>query len=198
MIALASCAGVFEMKLTCRTAAADQPRTGTYPWRMSLSEKELQHEAGFNLLELMLVIVIMGFAVAVSYPALSRGTAAFHLRATGREILNTLRYAREKAITEQKSMLVTVDRETQRVILSDEVGDGARSYYPPRDVRIQQVFLAGQELREEPLTIRFMTNGSCEIAEILLMSDKGGVLKVVTDPLTGGARVQTTQGENVP
>lgn len=145
-----------------------------------------------------MVIIVMGLAVAISYPALSRGTAAFHLRATGRDILNILRYAREKAITEQKSMMVTVDWQSQQVILSDEVGDGARSYSLPRDVKIQGIFLAGQELRDDPLMIRFRTNGSSENAEILLMSDKGGVLKVVTDPITGGARIQTTQGENVP
>jgi Tfp pilus assembly protein FimT len=153
---------------------------------------------GFNLLELVIVVLLIGLTVAVSFPALSRGTAAFHLRATGRDVLSTLRYAREKAITEQKTMKVTVDQETQKVILSDEVGDGSRAYSLPRDVKIQQVWLAGQELREGPLMIRFMPNGSCDNAEVLLISDKGGLLKVVTDPITGGARVQTPQGENVP
>ena len=95
-------------------------------------------------------------------------------------------------------MMVTVDRETRKLILSDEVGDGSRVYTPPHDIAIQQIFLAGQELKEGPLMIRFMPNGSCENAEIVLMSDKGGVIKVVTDPITGGARVQTPQGENVP
>jgi Tfp pilus assembly protein FimT len=140
-----------------------------------------------------MVILIVSLALGISYPALSRGTAAFHLRATGRDILNTLRYAREKAITEQKIMKVTVDPAAQKIILSDEVGDGSRVYVLPPDIRIQQVFLVGQELRDVPLVIRFMTNGSSESAEILLMSNKGGMIKVVTDPLIGGARVQTTQ-----
>ncbi len=144
------------------------------------------------------MILLISLALGISYPALSRGTAAFHLRATSRELLNTLRYAREKAITEQKTMKVTIDPATQKVVLSDEVGDGPRVYSLPQDVRIQQVFLAGQELKDVPLAVRFMTNGSCESAQILLMSNKGGMLRVVTDPVTGGARVQTAQGESVP
>ncbi len=155
-------------------------------------------EEGVTLLELVIVIFVMALAMGVSYPMLSRGTAAFHLRATGRDVLNTLRYAREKAITQQQRMLITVDMEAQKVVLSDELGDGSRVLTLPRDVRIHQVFLAGQELRNVPLVIHFMTNGSSENAEIVLMSDKGGTVRVVTDPITGGARVLTSQRENVP
>ncbi len=163
---------------------------------LSFSIRNLK--AGFSLIELIMVILLISLALGVSYPALSRGTAAFHLRATGRDILNTLRYAREKAITEQTTMKVTVDPAAQKVILSDEVGNGSRVYNLPLDVRIQQVSLAGQELRDLPLVIRFMTNGSCEDAEIQLVSNKGGTIKIVTDPIIGGARILTSSGENAP
>ena len=155
-------------------------------------------ELGFNLLELVMVVLIISLALGISYPALSRGTATFHLRSTGRDILNTLRYAREKAITEQGNMKVTVDPQNQKVILSDEVGNNGRVYTLPHDVKIGQVFMEGQEVKEGPLVIHFVTNGSSENAEIHLVSSKGGVIKVVTDPITGGARIQTPQGENVP
>lgn len=144
---------------------------------------------GFSLLELILVILIASLALALTYPSLSRGTSAFHLRATGRDIMNTLRYAREKAITEQTGMLVIADREQQQVSLSNAVGGEARSYALPDDIRITRLFLAGQEVSDGSLTIRFLPNGSSEIAEIRLESDKGGMLTVAADPLTGGARV---------
>jgi prepilin-type N-terminal cleavage/methylation domain-containing protein len=150
---------------------------------------------GFTLLELVLVLLIIGMALAVTYPSLSRGTAAFHLRATGRDILNTLRFAREKAITEQVYMLVVADREKQTVQLSDALGGGLRSYPLPDDVRIIRLLLGGIELPEGPLMIRFMTNGSCEAAEIVLQSRSGSVLRVVTDPLGGGARVAAEGAE---
>jgi hypothetical protein len=46
------------------------------------------------------------------------------------------------------------------------------------------------------LRIRFLPNGSSDNAEILLNSDRGSVLRIVTDPITGGAKIVTGQGEN--
>lgn len=146
-------------------------------------------QQGFTLLELVLVVVVMGLAVAISYPALSRGTVAFHLRATGRDVLNCMRYAREKAITEQTVTRVVVDRNGQKIILTDEYGEGSRTYSMPRDVKIERVVFVGQEVFDAPLVIRFLPNGSAESAEILLKSETGGLLKIVTDPITGGARI---------
>ena len=144
---------------------------------------------GFTLLELVLVLLIMGLALALSYPNLSRGTAAFHLRAVGRDVMNTLRFARERAITQQTDMLVVVDREKHQVTLSDALGRGPRTFSLPDDVKIQHLVLGGKEIPEGPLRIRFIPNGSSETAEIALESKTGSVLRVVTDPLTGGAKV---------
>lgn len=149
---------------------------------------------GFSLLELVLVLLIISLALAVTYPNLARGTAAFHLQAAGRDVLNMLRYAREKAITEQANMLITADREKQQVTLADAVGGGARRYALPDGVTIARMLLSGKEVAESSITIRFLPNGSCETAEIVLQSNGGGRLRVVTDPLTGGARIEPDRG----
>lgn len=149
---------------------------------------------GFSLLELVLVLLIVGLALAVAYPNLARGTAAFRLRAAGRDVLNMLRFAREKAITEQANMLVTADRDKQQVTLADAVGGGARTYALPDDVKIARMLLSGKEVPETSITIRFLPNGSCETAEIVLQSSSGALLRVITDPLTGGARSETDRG----
>jgi prepilin-type N-terminal cleavage/methylation domain-containing protein len=149
---------------------------------------------GFTLLEIIIVTAIIAFAVAVTYPALSRGTVAIHLRTTGRQVLNTMRYAREKAITEQKVMKVWADRESQKIMLTDEFGDGAKTYPMPKDVKIQRVAMFGQEIVDGPLIIRFLPNGSAEDAEIVLQSRNGGLLRVITDPITGGARILSPSG----
>jgi general secretion pathway protein H len=150
------------------------------------------------LLELVLVLLIVSLALAVAYPNLSRGTAALHLRATGRDVMNTLRFAREKAITEQVNMLVVVDRDKQQVALSDALGGGTRTYSLPDDVRITRLFLSGKEIPEGPVMVRFLPNGSAEIAEIVLQSRTGTVLRVITDPLTGGARIVPERGGQHP
>jgi general secretion pathway protein H len=150
---------------------------------------------GFSLLELILVVLVMSVAVGISIPVLSRGSASFHLRATGRDIVNTVRYAREKAITEQRELKVVADRENQKLMLTDAYGDGQRTLALPKDMRMERFVLAGQEVAEGPLTIRFLPNGSAEKAEILLKSEAGAFLRVLTDPITGGARVYLGRGE---
>ena len=162
---------------------------GSFPLGLKASE-------GFTLLELVIVILVIALAVGISIPALTHGSAIFQLRAGGRDVLNMFRYAREKAITEQQRLMVVVDRETQKMVLSDEFGDGARTLAMPQHVRIERVVLEGRELVQGPLVIHFLPNGSSENAEIVLVSDSGAVLRVVTDPITGGARVYSGQGAN--
>jgi len=153
-------------------------------------------DKGFTLLELLIVVLVIALVLAVSYPSLSRGSTALHLRATARDVLNTFRYAREKAVTEQTGMVVTVDREKQELILSDSLGDGSRSYILSQDVKIQRMALAGTEVLESSMIIRFLPNGSSDSAEVLLRSDTGSQLRIITDPITGGARILAGQGEN--
>jgi len=156
------------------------------------------HDRGFTLLELMLVLVVMTLAMAVAFPSMSRGRSAFHLRAVARDVISTLRLARETAVTEQKIMMVVIDDQTQQVTLSDEVGDGARSFTPPSDVRIQGISADGEQRPPGPLAIHFLSNGCAEEAQVLLTSDRGSTLRIVLDPITGLARVATEAGARTP
>ncbi len=153
---------------------------------------------GFTLLEVVIVILIMSLALAVTYPVMSRGSTALRLRASGRDLLNLMRYAREKAITEQTVMVMLADRGTNSITLTDEMGQGKHVLTLPKGVRIQKLALDGQEVTEGPLLIRFLSNGSTENAEVLLAADNGAALRVFTDPITGGARIQLGSGEVSP
>ena len=101
-------------------------------------------DQGFTLLELLIVVLVVGLVLAVSYPSLSRGSAVVHLRTTSRDVLNIFRYAREKAVTEQIGMRVTADREKQRMVVADDLGDGGRFYLMPKDVKIERIALGGK------------------------------------------------------
>jgi len=153
-------------------------------------------DLGFTLLELLMVVLVLALVLAVSYPSLSRGSSSIRLRATGRDVLNTLRFAREKAVTEQIGMRVTMDREKHNLILSDDLGDGRRTYSLPRDVRIQRITLGDEEVHEGPVSIRFLPNGGSDRIELLLRSDTGSILRIISDPITGGARIEQGAGEN--
>ncbi|MEJ2247593.1 MAG: GspH/FimT family pseudopilin [Acidobacteriota bacterium] len=156
---------------------------------MSSSQK------GFTLVEVIITLLVITLVLAVSYPSLSRGTASLSLRTTGRDILNTLRYARQKAVTEQTGMQVTVDRENQLVRMTNDLGEGNRVYILPDPVRIQRVVLGGTETFASTSTVRFLPNGSSDKVEILLESRNGSYLRIVSDPLTGGASILPGTGE---
>jgi prepilin-type N-terminal cleavage/methylation domain-containing protein len=153
-------------------------------------------ESGFTLLELIIVMVIIGLVMAISYPSIMRGSTALHLRSTGRDVLNTFRYAREKAVTEQIRMKVLVDRDKQQLILTDYFGDGARTYVLPQDIKIKRIALAGDEIADSSMIVRFLPNGSCDTSVVLLQAERGAWIKVFTDPLAGGARMEIGSGES--
>ncbi len=160
------------------------------------AEHGIRSDPGFNLLEIILVVFIIGLVMAVSFPALMRGNSTFKLQATGRDVLSAMRYAREKAISEQMEMLLVVDREAGKIILADENGGGERTLQLPEEVRIQRMMLWGQEVQQASMAIRFLPNGSSESGELLLASKKGVLIRIVTDPITGSARLQNvTAGE---
>jgi prepilin-type N-terminal cleavage/methylation domain-containing protein len=156
--------------------------------------KKIRQMEGFTLLELVVVILVLSLVAGISLPAMMRGRTAFQLRASGREVVNLFRYAREKAISEQMPLKVVVDRGQQNLVLSDEFGGNARSTRLPNHVTIARLFLEGREVQNEALTIRFLPNGSAEEAQVELRAD-GSSLRVITDPLTGGARIFLGQGE---
>jgi general secretion pathway protein H len=160
-------------------------------------------DSGFTLLELIVVVLVIALTLGVAYPSLTRGSASLHLRSCSRDVLNTFRHAREKAITEQTGMIVTVDRAVvvdnkteQMLILSNSVGDVIGTYTMPKDVHISRIALAGTEIVDGPMDVRFLANGSADEAEVLLRSDYGSQLKVVSDSTTGGGRIVSVQGEN--
>jgi general secretion pathway protein H len=148
-------------------------------------------DTGFNLLELILAVFLIGLVMAVSFPALMNGNSTFRLQATGRDVLSTMRYAREKAISEQMEMLLVVDRAAQKLLLTDDSGSGDRTLQLPQEVKIQRMMLWGQEIREESMMIRFLPNGSSESGELLLESNRGSMVRIFIDPITGSAKLQT-------
>ena len=48
------------------------------------------------------------------------------------------------------------------------------------------------------MVIRFLPNGSSDSGEVLLKSEAGSFLRIISDPITGGARIESGQGDNLP
>jgi prepilin-type N-terminal cleavage/methylation domain-containing protein len=157
----------------------------------------IRSQKGFTLLEILVTLTLIVLVIAVAYPSLSRGTAMLSLRTTSRDILNTLRYAREQAVTEQITVNVTVDRENQSLHLTNIFGEGNRQYLLPETVRINRVILGGVVSDEGTTTIRFLPNGSSDTVEIQVESRTGSRMSIVSDPIEGGTCIRTDSREGV-
>lgn len=187
------------MRLGRRECIAGIRRTGSHAGTSAsgfgCSTSVASASTGFTLLEVVIVVTLIAFALTISYPALSRGGATLQLRASARDVLNALRLAREKAITEQRVTRVVVNRETGSLAFTDEFGAAEKSYLLKKGIRFERLVFGDQTLDEGPLVVRFLPNGSGESAKIALQSDSGSTIWVVTDPATGGAKIQTQAEE---
>ena len=147
-------------------------------------------ESGFTLLEMIVVALIIALVLGISFPSMERGTSVLNLQTAARDVLNTFRFAREKAISEQAGMLLIVSRGERKLVLANILGEPMRAYTLPRGVNIQRMEKAGSEVREDVMTIRFAPNGSLEKASIRLASDSGRRMQIISDPLGGGAHME--------
>ena len=145
---------------------------------------------GFTLLELIVVILIIALVMGVSYPSLERGSSILNLQTASRDILNTFRFARERAVSEQASMLLLINRNERRFELANILGEPMRSYTLPSGVYIQKLTRAGNEVNDEVLAVRFAPNGNLENVAIRIASDGGRRMQIISDPLGGGARIE--------
>ena len=157
----------------------------------------MRSQKGFTLLEIIITLTVITLALAVSYPSLSRGTTALSLRTTGRDILSILRYAREKAVTEQTGIRIAVDQDNQSVQMINDVDNSTRTYWLPEKVKIRGVFLEGVESDSGISSVRFLPNGSSNAVEIVIESKAGGFMKIVSDPITGVASIQPVSEEDL-
>lgn len=155
-------------------------------------------ERGFTLIELIVVLVILAAAMAVSYPSFTRGSAAVALRAAGRDVLNTFRHAREKAVTEQTGLHLAIDRERGELVLADAAGRETGRYTLPGEVEIERLALGDREIHDGGMVVRFLPNGSFEEARVVLKSRTGSRLSIISDPGQGGARIEPGPPEDFP
>lgn len=157
----------------------------------------MRSQEGFTLLEIIITLTVITLVMAVAYPSLSRGTTSLSLRTTGRDILSILRYAREKAVSEQAEIMLVVDQDNQTVSMISATGNSARTYSLPEKVKIRTVVVEGTEADNGVSTVRFLPNGSSSEVKILIESTTGGAMKIVSDPITGVASIQSVSGEDL-
>ncbi|MCK5009171.1 MAG: GspH/FimT family pseudopilin [Deltaproteobacteria bacterium] len=171
----------------------------------------LSPEKGFTLIELILVLVIIGFLTSLVAPAIT-SLAGLKLKTATRKMAAGLRYARSQAVTTGSEYQVIFDIEKGEMIIeslqeeekpySDDYEDGEeeeevsakrmkkrKTYTIPKEVRLARVVIDGEEITEDQAWIDFYPNGSCSGGEIFLMDEKEREYRIALEFITGVVKI---------
>lgn len=137
------------------------------------SAGSLRHPAaGFTLLELMVVLAILGLALAIVPANLMNATGTQALKADVRTLISGLRYARTRAIASNRPVALVVDPQAARLSI-----DGT-----------QQVGVLSKTTSlgalNQPVAVQFFPDGGSSGGELLLSYERDGY-RVTINWLTG-------------
>ena len=145
-------------------------------------------DAGFTLVEMMVVIVIIGIAAAMAIPMIS-SSASFQLRSAGNLVAADLEYAKSMAISRGKSYSVVFNTGTNSYQIKDSNGNVVT---PPGRKSTTQ-FGAGAQLNDVAISSVSFTAGTVAFDYLgsptaggTVQLQAGGLTKTVTvEPITG-------------
>ena len=159
-------------------------------------------KAGFTLLEMLVVLVLVGVITAVAVPVAGAGIQTLRLQSAARHVAAALRLARGRAIRSQEIHLVSLDREQSRVTVASGDLRFRRSFQLPPGVRLQEALLRDGTpprpgRRPERIDFYFAPSGLSQALEVRLVNARGRSLRVVQEAFSRSPRIlQAPSGEN--
>jgi general secretion pathway protein H len=145
-------------------------------------------EAGFTLLELLIVLGILAVAAVFAMPLARRPAGDATLVATAHKLANDMRVARASAIRDNRERTLTIDLGRRRFWVNGLTGAS-----PIADgIAVDFVTVQSEQLSNRQGRLRFFVDGSATGGNVIL---KGGgrVMSVKLDWMTGHASVARKQ-----
>ncbi len=179
---------------------------------------------GFTLIELILVLVIMGFLTALVGPAIT-SLSGLTLKTSARKVAAGLRYARSQAVTTGSCYQVTFNLELGEMVVAPREEDNRyrelpfeeavyppgrtgevveeelppreerrKAYTLPKAVRFSTVFAGAEEIREGVAVIDFYPNGGCTGGEVVIEDEQERSYRILLDFITGIVEIVREEG----
>jgi general secretion pathway protein H len=142
-------------------------------------------QAGFTLLELLVVLGILAVGLAFIAPSFDRARSALIVRSTAYELAGHLRAARAAAHAHSVEHVLIIDRAGRQYWANGVVA--RRSL--PRSILMHLVVPESERIGPSGGRIRFLPDGSTSGARVVLKDGKTGAA-VLVDWLSGDVRVR--------
>lgn len=143
------------------------------------------NNAGFTLVELLVVLAVLALALAVVPPSLTGAIDSARFKSTERDLVSALRYARSRAVNSQQAATVDINVKQGKM----QVAGRQRALSIPDDVALTLVTAQREQLSEYEGSIRFYPDGSSTGGQVRFSRGEQ-VWSIDVDWLTG--RVSTT------
>lgn len=153
---------LYCLTMHCPHIGGDAVNKGIVYMKSPLSSRQI---AGFTMVEMMAVVVLVGLAATMAVPGLQKAFERMKYRAAVRDVTSTLRVARSTAISTKQQIGVMLDDGTRTItVFADRVnpedfafesGDSVMSV----DTLPPQIVWLGSDCTND--VIAFEPNGSC-------------------------------------
>jgi general secretion pathway protein H len=139
-------------------------------------------EAGFTLLEMLVVLAILALTASFAGPLLSSGSDGLRLRTASSELAGALRLTRSAAIARntETTLMIDVDRRTFNSVVVSQ-----RSFAP--EIQAKLTFASRIRSGSSNGGFQFFPDGSSTGGDVMLML-RGSQAKLCVDWLTGEVR----------
>ena len=188
---------------------------------MNLKLTSQRGRAGFTLIELMVVIIIIGIMTALMIPEMKGTFQDALLRSTSRELINVFDLAYSRAVSLNQLRRVRLDEKTGRYLVEKQVtNNGQEEFVPADDVpgskgqldsRIAVEFHQPGEISSEAnseapvsgnglsgVAIAFYPDGTADGGDITLRDREGFHLLLHINPVTARVHVVEMERESIP
>lgn len=140
-------------------------------------------EAGYTLLEMMTVLVMMAVLAAFAFVRFGPALAHSNVRAAANVLASDLQYAQMLAVRERKPIIVSVDASAMQYTITDRSGTvyRTRTFGPTSDFKID-------EITAVPASVQLFPSGVADATATIVLG-QGGYQRQVSVTRAGQVRV---------
>lgn len=165
--------------------------------RKTLDNEDTNRNLGFTLIELMLVIAVIGILAVVTVPKYQAVTNHYHLESSAQKVVGQLRYAKQVAMDQRKTIYLVMDTDNARVFDASNKEYGSSQAFN-RGVNFDKasaetngLTVSSDKMNGLPY-VEYDYQGFVKETEAIkvVLSSKNSTVTIVVEPLTGNIKIQ--------